>query len=1182
MVTYKIDLDITPGGIPKIVHVKQYQTDATLEFKLHTRRGILNIGDVTDYSIRGTKTDGNGISIGGAGSAVSYDSQTRTVLVKLTEQMTAVSGRQPYEITLTDSTGKMITATFYLDVQRAALDTDTMSASEIRELINALDHTDDILQAAQDVSDATDRIGQIEADFEEAVETLVDPTLSITGKAADASATGSVAFGTSRGLQDVIDSDYKTASLTQTTTVDGYALDGVGGYLNDATMRFAKYSVKAGHKYYIRAGKDSDGVWQWQNGQTVNNTHEYVIGTPVTAGTNGIFLAPPSSSWLIVSQKISDTYNTVEEVLTFVNPTLDATLDGETTVSGMISGTNSGGAIYSNTARIITEDLYRAYAGDTVSFTAGTNAEQIVVVRYNDTGDYVSEDTGWLGTTEYTITRTAYYRFIFRRVSGAAITPSDYDATTIIKHANQKLTQSLVDSTLSLSGKAADAKVTGDNFSEVRDLIDVSFGTQFLISDIPPYGISSGWRLNESDGLCSQNQNYKIIKLAVHEGDLIKVVSDDRFQFQNSASVPGSGGITNRIGDITYGVYDGFMIVPAGATYLILSTPVNDSIAKASLTSDELEYVKGQLDNVFSEFEYGDIYISGQSGTYYDSSNRIRTKDRNGVYLEAGSTVDAVDVDASVEFFIAKKNGNNWSMYTSWTKSSSIDTADYYYIVAHYRPESAISDLADITSKIKISKSTSDHVRVNQCVADVDDLQDSVGALESKSEYSNYISSVDLELGDLYVNSSGAGTYYDSTSRIRTVRNHPMSLSVGDIVGMFDYSNAVYALYRKENNVYTIVSRNSISGGGWAQQDTYIDTAGDYEVIIKYPTEATITSFEALADQFFVKHKYGVLGEITGIENTTDIYKQELETTVASVVSKTTSRALIFAVLADTHVDRNRLGWYKQSMENLERLNNELHFNGIFHLGDIINGYYTAPLSKLYLKAAVDMMVRISPFNTYMIIGNHDNNNGAGDEERLTDTELYSIMHRYNEQYVVRTSPTTSSKYENPTSNYYFDYPSFKIRMVVFDSCYYGQGFSEDMMTWIRATFNSAPNDYNFVLWTHMSTEAELNGGSTIGNAEEFKALLAEYKDRILVYIHGHSHYDYYGYVNEFAQVALCCGVPDMPSRSVPSGGVQPSRMINTVTQDCINIVILLPDEDKIEVIRFGAGDDFTVTFRDS
>lgn len=142
MVTYKIDLDITPGGLPKVLHVKQYQTDATLEFKLHARRGTLSIGNVTDCSIRGTKTDGNGYS-----ASATFLPASTVVRVTLTAQMTAVAGRQPYEITVTDSTGKMITATFYLDVQRAAFDTDTISDSVIRELTEAMDHTDEILAA---------------------------------------------------------------------------------------------------------------------------------------------------------------------------------------------------------------------------------------------------------------------------------------------------------------------------------------------------------------------------------------------------------------------------------------------------------------------------------------------------------------------------------------------------------------------------------------------------------------------------------------------------------------------------------------------------------------------------------------------------------------------------------------------------------------------------------------------------------------------------------------------------------------------------------------------------------------------------------------------------------------------------------------------------------------------------
>lgn len=134
MITQNFELDIIPGGVPTVVHVKQYQTDEILTFKLFSRRGRFDITDtISDCSIRGTKADGNGYSATISSSDI--DIYTYSVSVKLTEQMTAVAGEQPFEITMTDSTGKMITATFILDVQRAALDAETVtSESVLREL----------------------------------------------------------------------------------------------------------------------------------------------------------------------------------------------------------------------------------------------------------------------------------------------------------------------------------------------------------------------------------------------------------------------------------------------------------------------------------------------------------------------------------------------------------------------------------------------------------------------------------------------------------------------------------------------------------------------------------------------------------------------------------------------------------------------------------------------------------------------------------------------------------------------------------------------------------------------------------------------------------------------------------------------------------------------------------------
>ena len=104
---------------------------------------------------------------------------------------------------------------------------------------------------------------------------------------------------------------------------------------------------------------------------------------------------------------------------------------------------------------------------------------------------------------------------------------------------------------------------------------------------------ATGWRLNESDGLCSSESGYQLTKYAVTAGDIVKVVSDDRFQFQTVASVP-SYGTNNRVG-VTYGAGTFILTVPETATYLIVSTPTTSN---ASVYATET--IKSQIDEAFN------------------------------------------------------------------------------------------------------------------------------------------------------------------------------------------------------------------------------------------------------------------------------------------------------------------------------------------------------------------------------------------------------------------------------------------------------------------------------------------------------------------------------------------------------------------------------------------------------
>ena len=63
MITHIYDLDVVPGAVPVVVPLKQYSDDVILVFNVFSRFGVLDLGTGVTVAIRGTKPDGNGISI---------------------------------------------------------------------------------------------------------------------------------------------------------------------------------------------------------------------------------------------------------------------------------------------------------------------------------------------------------------------------------------------------------------------------------------------------------------------------------------------------------------------------------------------------------------------------------------------------------------------------------------------------------------------------------------------------------------------------------------------------------------------------------------------------------------------------------------------------------------------------------------------------------------------------------------------------------------------------------------------------------------------------------------------------------------------------------------------------------------------------------------------------------------
>ena len=151
MIIHDLKLDMVPNKNRHEIWVNQYDTDFQIRIELFASSGTVTVPEGTTAAIRGTKPDGNGYS---ADATVSGN----IVTVIGAEQMTVVSGKSVYELTLYKDGKEHSSVNFILRVERAALDKDTpTSRSQTRELVSIEDHADEMIAAAEEINErATD------------------------------------------------------------------------------------------------------------------------------------------------------------------------------------------------------------------------------------------------------------------------------------------------------------------------------------------------------------------------------------------------------------------------------------------------------------------------------------------------------------------------------------------------------------------------------------------------------------------------------------------------------------------------------------------------------------------------------------------------------------------------------------------------------------------------------------------------------------------------------------------------------------------------------------------------------------------------------------------------------------------------------------------------------------------
>lgn len=302
-------------------------------------------------------------------------------------------------------------------------------------------------------------------------------------------------------------------------------------------------------------------------------------------------------------------------------------------------------------------------------------------------------------------------------------------------------------------------------------------------------------------------------------------------------------------------------------------------------------------------------------------------------------------------------------------------------------------------------------------------------------------------------------------------------------------------------------------------------------------------------------------------------YSTEMDDTISKVRALQTEPNLTFFVVTDIHsyFVEGYEELYKTSITNMKYLLQNVPCDGVVNLGDSIEGYATSEIAQNYGNQLSNEFRKIkTPY--YSVIGNHDDNR----YHMNSNNERLSVGTRYQ----VFVNPTRRVMYDSTGLNYYIDFDEFKIRMVCLNSVSgYTYSYESATCTWLSNTALDLPTGYKVLVFTHVAPVGAWNyNNTTPTNSATIQTALSGVDTMAIIC--GHNHVDNV-YSSPFVGATLCCEKFENengdPSKW-PAGSVKPTRTGGTASEDCWTVVVVRPNSNKINLIRFGAGSDYELT----
>lgn len=389
----------------------------------------------------------------------------------------------------------------------------------------------------------------------------------------------------------------------------------------------------------------------------------------------------------------------------------------------------------------------------------------------------------------------------------------------------------------------------------------------------------------------------------------------------------------------------------------------------------------------------------------------------------------------------------------------------------------------------------------------------------------------------------------------------------------FLFNVATYAPTVDEKYIYTYdyqpneswTSYNcDLSGETYRTLDYVFDEPVYFRVCIKQTDDKSFSEKDKLR---------GIVEfQSRGVEYKNKPWLEEEALRVAKRVNERKNRnTLSFALLSDSHFVVN--GTWDDTAYSIKWVHELVGFDGIIHLGDLTDGMVTREVTERYVRRIIgDLCANDIP--VYMAIGNHDSNYFRKNPEPLSLKEQCELYLTHSDGYTVREPG-------NPC--YYTDLNGLRLISIhSFDPHEERRyGFSMEHIKWLERTLETTPDGYKVLVISHLTPLTKLQTWvDEIRNGDALYRVLEQYNSKrggILAYINGHIHADHVYTEGSFPLISICNAKTEEFYQHKLVDSATPARKLGDASQEAWNVLLVEPDTARLELVRFGAGEDICV-----